>query len=112
MTSSTIASSSAAQWLHGLLAKGAPSQTGHPSKSAPTDSPAPLEDTASISKKAFQLNQAAGVSTSFDKDDARDVHRVMTTQASLVLLSSLIAPSGAQRDVSVQPLGSHISLVC
>lgn len=111
MTSSTIASSSTAQWLHGLLVKGASSQTGHPSKGASTDSLAALEDTASISKKAFQLNQEAGVSISF-KDDARDVRRVMTNQVSPVPLSSLIAPSGPQRDVSVQPLGSHISLVC
>ena len=55
-----IHSSPAAQWLQGLLAKGAPSQVG--SRSNPGASELP-QDSSRISAQAFQLNQAAGAST-------------------------------------------------
>ena len=54
-----IHSSPAAQWLQGLLAKGAPSQVGSRSSAGATELP---RDTSRISAQAFQLNQAAGTS--------------------------------------------------
>lgn len=56
---SDIHSSPAAQWLQGLLAKGAPSQIGSPANTGSTQWP---RDTSRISAQAFQLNQAAGTS--------------------------------------------------
>jgi hypothetical protein len=59
MTPSEVHSSPAAQWLQGLLSKGAPSQTGTQSSNGATELP---RDSTSISARAFQLNQAAGTS--------------------------------------------------
>jgi hypothetical protein len=56
---SEIHSSPAAQWLQGLLAKGAPSQVGNHSNTGSTELP---RDSSRISAQAFQLNQAAGAS--------------------------------------------------
>lgn len=56
---SEIHSSPAAQWLQGLLAKGAPSQVGSQSNTGSTELP---RDSSHISAQAFQLNQAAGAS--------------------------------------------------
>jgi hypothetical protein len=56
---SQIHSSPAAQWLQGLLAKGAPSQVGSHSNTGSTELP---RDSSHISAQAFQLNQAAGAS--------------------------------------------------
>jgi hypothetical protein len=58
---SQIHSSPAAQWLQGLLAKGAPSQVGSHSNTGSTELP---RDSSRISAQAFQLNQAAGTSLS------------------------------------------------
>lgn len=58
---SQIHSSPAAQWLQGLLAKGAPSQGGSHSNTGSTELP---QDSSRISTQAFQLNQAAGTSLS------------------------------------------------
>ena len=55
-----IHSSPAAQWLQGLLAKGAPSQIGSRSNPGAAELP---RDSSRISAQAFQLNQAAGAST-------------------------------------------------
>ena len=56
---SEIHSSPAAQWLQGLLAKGAPSQVGSHTNTGSTELP---RDSSRISAQAFQLNQAAGAS--------------------------------------------------
>ena len=56
---SEIHLSPAAQWLQGLLAKGAPSQVGSQSNTGSTELP---RDSSRISAQAFQLNQAAGTS--------------------------------------------------
>lgn len=58
---SQIHSSPAAQWLQGLLAKGAPSQVGSHSNTGSMELP---RDSSRISVQAFQLNQAAGASLS------------------------------------------------
>ena len=59
MIPSAVRSLSAAQWLQGLSAKGAPSQTGTQSNKGSAEL---LRDSTSISARAFQLNQAAGTS--------------------------------------------------
>lgn len=59
MSTSEIHSSPAAQWLQGLLAKGAPSQAGSQSSHGSAELP---RDSTRISAQAFQLNQAAGAS--------------------------------------------------
>lgn len=59
MSTSEIHSSPAAQWLQGLLAKGAPSQVGNHANAGSTELP---RDSSRISAQAFQLNQAAGTS--------------------------------------------------
>jgi hypothetical protein len=61
MIPSEVHSSPAAQWLQGLLAKGAPSQTGTQSSTSNGATEVP-RDSTSISARAFQLNQAAGIS--------------------------------------------------
>ena len=58
---SQIHSTPAAQWLQGLLAKGAPSQVGSHSNTGSMELP---RDSSRISAQAFQLNQAAGASLS------------------------------------------------
>lgn len=63
MIPSGVRSLSAAQWLQGLSAKGAPSQTGAQSNTGSTEL---LRDSTSISARAFQLNQAAGTSLKTD----------------------------------------------
>ena len=63
-----VHSSSAAQWLQGLLAKGAPSQTGTQSSNGTTELP---RDSTSISARAFQLNQAAGTPLKTDSQTAQ-----------------------------------------
>src|SRR5688500_13882020 len=60
MSTSEIHSSPAAQWLQGLLAKGAPSQVGNHAHAGSTELP---RDSTRISAQAFQLNQAAGASS-------------------------------------------------
>jgi hypothetical protein len=67
MTSSEVHASPAAQWLQGLLAKGAPSQTGTQSSNGATE----LRDSTSISARAFQLNQAAGTSLKSNSQPAQ-----------------------------------------
>jgi hypothetical protein len=68
MTSSEVHSSPAAQWLQGLLSKGAPSQTGTQSSNGATELP---RDSTSISARAFQLNQAAGTSLKSNSQPAQ-----------------------------------------
>lgn len=68
MIPSGVRSLSAAQWLQGLSAKGAPSQTGTQSNTRSTEL---LRDSASISARAFQLNQAAGTSLKTDAQAAQ-----------------------------------------
>jgi hypothetical protein len=63
MIPSEVRSLSASQWLQGLSAKGAPSQTGAQSNMGSRELP---RDSASISARAFQLNQAAGTSLKTD----------------------------------------------
>ena len=63
MIPSEVRSLSASQWLQGLSAKGAPSQTGAQSSTGSRELP---RDSASISARAFQLNQAAGTSLKTD----------------------------------------------
>jgi hypothetical protein len=62
MIPSEVRSLSASQWLQGL-SKGAPSQTRAQSSNGSTELP---RDSASISARAFQLNQAAGTSLKTD----------------------------------------------
>src|SRR6476620_9879284 len=108
MTSPAVASSSAAQWLQSLLATGA-SQTGRPSNSASSTSTIGPNDIASISAQAFQLNQAAGVSSSMVKDTARtgvsDLHKSIESHASHSISDRHRAPDTRQ-------LGSNLSLIC
>jgi hypothetical protein len=68
MTPSEVHASPAAQWLQGLLAKGAPSQTGTQSSNGATELP---RDSTSISARAFQLNQAAGTSLKSNSQPAQ-----------------------------------------
>jgi hypothetical protein len=68
MTPSEVHASPAAQWLQGLLAKGAPSQTGTQSSNGATEVP---RDSTSISARAFQLNQAAGTSLKSNSQPAQ-----------------------------------------
>jgi len=109
MTSPAVASSSAAQWLQSLLATGASSQTGRPSNSASSTSTVGPNDIASISAQAFQLNQAAGVSSSMVKDTARtgvsDLHKSIESHASHSISDRHRAPDTRQ-------LGSNLSLIC
>lgn len=67
MGPSGVHASSAAQWLQGLLATGAPSQTGIQPSAGSTDAP---RDSTNISARAFQLNQAAGTSLKTDSQRA------------------------------------------
>jgi len=68
MSLSEVHSSPAARWLQGLLAKGAPSQTGTQPSTSATELP---RDSTSISSRAFQLNQAAGTSLKTDSHTAQ-----------------------------------------
>jgi len=68
MIPSGVRSLSAAQWLQGLSAKGAPSQTGTQSNTGSTEL---LGDSTSISARAFQLNQAAGTSLKTNSQTAQ-----------------------------------------
>ncbi|MDQ6735893.1 MAG: hypothetical protein M3Z35_17560 [Nitrospirota bacterium] len=70
MTPSEVHSSPAAQWLQGLLAKGAPSQTGTQSSTSNGATELP-RDSTSISARAFQLNQAAGISLKTNSQTAQ-----------------------------------------
>lgn len=115
MNSSAISSSSTAHWLQGLLAKGAPSQTSHPS-TVSSGSQVSVSDRANISTKAFELNQAAGVSFSSTKG-ADSIHGLNTHQSdansTTIASNSLLIPSADQKtDSGGSALGSRLSLIC
>jgi hypothetical protein len=109
MTSQAVASSSAAQWLQSLLATGASSQTGRPSNSASSISTVSPTDIASISAQAFQLNQAAGISSSVVKNIApagiSEFHKSVESHAPSSVSDRDRAPDARQ-------LGSKLSLIC
>ena len=114
MNSSAISSSSTAHWLQGLLAKGAPSQTGHPSGLG--TSQVSVIDRASISTRAFELNQAAGVSFSSTKDAERvhglNSHQSDADNTTMASNSLLVRSADRKNDYGVSALGSRLSLIC
>ena len=116
MTSPAVGSSSAAQWLQGLLATGASSQTGRPSNSAPSPSTVGPNDVTSISAQAFQLNQAAGVSSSGIKGAAHagiaQLQKSVESNASLNPAGLSPSVSDRHRALDTRLVGSRLSLVC
>lgn len=105
MTPLEVHSSPAARWLQGLLAKGAPSQTGIQSNNGTTELP---RDLTSISARAFQLNQAAGTSLKTDSQIAQS-SRVSAAQTGNTSVGNYVAQGGVSDPTGTGSRGASAS---